>query len=160
MAAGNWMVAKWFCWSQACQICWRSPEWGNQMFFNTKIFFRGICHSKYFNWLNTSGFFFQMENTAVVFSQHSLWMERFFSMWTSLSRISIQTCCIRHQIFQGNLFFFFLVQRKYRTKAETLPFTPVADRVDYVTAKNSTEILSDVSLLSVLGYVWLQWICI
>lgn len=70
-------------------------------------------------------------------------------MRTSLSCVSIHNCCIRHEIFQGNLFF--LVQRKYRTKAETLPFTPVADRVDYVTAKNSTEILSDVSLLSVSG---------
>ncbi|XP_071602465.1 nebulin [Heliangelus exortis] len=37
-----------------------------------------------------------------------------------------------------------LNERKYRTKAETLPFTAVADRVDYVTAKNSGEILSDI----------------
>lgn len=51
----------------------------------------------------------------------------------------------------GSSVLVFLVQRKYRTKAETVPFTPVADRVDYVTAKNSTEILSDVSLLSVSG---------
>ncbi|KAK2516177.1 Neb [Columba guinea] len=34
--------------------------------------------------------------------------------------------------------------RKYRTKAETLPFTAVTDRVDYVTAKKGTEILSDI----------------
>ncbi|XP_066046558.1 nebulin isoform X17 [Chamaea fasciata] len=47
---------------------------------------------------------------------------------------------VKHVKYAGDL----LSERKYRTKAETLPFTPVADRVDYVTAKNSTEILSDV----------------
>ena len=36
-------------------------------------------------------------------------------------------------------------QKKYRTKIETLNFTPVDDRVDYVTAKQSGEILNDVS---------------
>ncbi|XP_075567520.1 nebulin [Pelecanus crispus] len=47
---------------------------------------------------------------------------------------------INHVKHAGDL----LNERKYRTKAETLPFTPVADRVDYITAKNSGEILSDV----------------
>ncbi|XP_048164690.1 nebulin isoform X3 [Corvus hawaiiensis] len=47
---------------------------------------------------------------------------------------------VKHAKHAGDL----LSERKYRTKVETLPFTPVADRVDYVTAKNSTEILSDV----------------
>uniref|UniRef100_A0A8C5U285 Nebulin n=2 Tax=Malurus TaxID=55806 RepID=A0A8C5U285_9PASS len=47
---------------------------------------------------------------------------------------------VKHVKYAGDL----LSERKYRTKAETLPFTPVADRVDYVTAKNSSEILSDV----------------
>uniref|UniRef100_A0A8B9DDB7 Nebulin n=1 Tax=Anser cygnoides TaxID=8845 RepID=A0A8B9DDB7_ANSCY len=47
---------------------------------------------------------------------------------------------INHVKHAGDL----LSERKYRTKAETLPFTPVADRVDYITAKNSGEILSDV----------------
>ncbi|KAM6421574.1 nebulin [Rhynochetos jubatus] len=47
---------------------------------------------------------------------------------------------LNHVKYAGNL----LNERKYRTKVETLPFTPVADRVDYVTAKNSGEILSDV----------------
>ncbi|XP_059708470.1 nebulin isoform X23 [Haemorhous mexicanus] len=47
---------------------------------------------------------------------------------------------VKHVKYAGDL----LSERKYRTKAETLPFTPVADRVDYVTAKNSTEILSDI----------------
>ncbi|XP_068263710.1 nebulin isoform X9 [Nyctibius grandis] len=47
---------------------------------------------------------------------------------------------INHVKYAGDL----LNERKYRTKAETLPFTPVADRVDYITAKNSGEILSDV----------------
>ncbi|KAM6260538.1 nebulin isoform 29-T30 [Spheniscus humboldti] len=47
---------------------------------------------------------------------------------------------INHVKYAGDL----LSERKYRTKAETLPFTPVADRVDYITAKNSGEILSDV----------------
>uniref|UniRef100_A0A8C3S0Y8 Nebulin n=3 Tax=Chelydra serpentina TaxID=8475 RepID=A0A8C3S0Y8_CHESE len=37
-----------------------------------------------------------------------------------------------------------LNERKYRTKAETLKFTPVADRVDYVTAKQSGEMRSDI----------------
>ncbi|XP_013910168.1 PREDICTED: nebulin [Thamnophis sirtalis] len=35
-------------------------------------------------------------------------------------------------------------ERLYRTKADKLPFTPVADRVDYITAKQGGEILSDV----------------
>ncbi|NXI26528.1 NEBU protein, partial [Sterrhoptilus dennistouni] len=47
---------------------------------------------------------------------------------------------VKHVKYAGDL----LSERKYRTKAETIPFTPVADRVDYVTAKNSTEILSDI----------------
>ncbi|XP_040418285.1 nebulin [Cygnus olor] len=47
---------------------------------------------------------------------------------------------INHVKHAGDL----LSERKYRTKAETLPFTPVADRVDYITAKNSGEILSDI----------------
>ncbi|KAM6269281.1 nebulin isoform 10-T10 [Porphyrio hochstetteri] len=47
---------------------------------------------------------------------------------------------INHVKHAGDL----LNERKYRTKAETLPFTPVADRVDYITAKNSGEILSDI----------------
>ncbi|XP_051479415.1 nebulin isoform X15 [Apus apus] len=47
---------------------------------------------------------------------------------------------INHVKYAGDL----LNERKYRTKAETLPFTPVADRVDYVTAKNSGEILSEI----------------
>ncbi|KAM6349109.1 nebulin [Alca torda] len=47
---------------------------------------------------------------------------------------------INHVKYAGDL----LSERKYRTKAETLPFTPVADRVDYITAKNSSEILSDI----------------
>ncbi|NXG86774.1 NEBU protein, partial [Stercorarius parasiticus] len=47
---------------------------------------------------------------------------------------------IKHVKHAGDL----LNERKYRTKAETLPFTPVADRVDYITAKNSGEILSDI----------------
>ncbi|XP_068877435.1 nebulin [Aphelocoma coerulescens] len=47
---------------------------------------------------------------------------------------------VKHAKYAGDL----LSERKYRTKVETLPFTPVADRVDYVTAKNSSEILSDV----------------
>ncbi|KAM6397875.1 nebulin isoform 36-T36 [Pluvialis apricaria] len=47
---------------------------------------------------------------------------------------------INHVKYAGDL----LNERKYRTKAETLPFTPVADRVDYITAKNSSEILSDI----------------
>ncbi|KAI4588509.1 hypothetical protein MJG53_002917 [Ovis ammon polii x Ovis aries] len=34
--------------------------------------------------------------------------------------------------------------KKYRTKIETLNFTPVDDRVDYVTAKHSGEILNDI----------------
>uniref|UniRef100_A0A8C8SSE3 Nebulin n=1 Tax=Pelusios castaneus TaxID=367368 RepID=A0A8C8SSE3_9SAUR len=37
-----------------------------------------------------------------------------------------------------------LNERKYRTKAESLTFTPVADRVDYITAKLSGEIRSDI----------------
>ncbi|XP_026708337.1 nebulin [Athene cunicularia] len=47
---------------------------------------------------------------------------------------------INHVKHAGDL----LNERKYRTKAETLPFTPVADRVDYITVKNSGEILSDI----------------
>ncbi|KAM9380178.1 nebulin isoform 3-T4 [Phaethornis superciliosus] len=47
---------------------------------------------------------------------------------------------INHVKYAGDI----LNERKYRTKAETLPFTAVADRVDYVTAKNSGEILSDI----------------
>ncbi|XP_040084993.1 nebulin isoform X33 [Oryx dammah] len=35
-------------------------------------------------------------------------------------------------------------EKKYRTKIETLSFTPVDDRVDYVTAKHSGEILNDI----------------
>ncbi|XP_049568397.1 nebulin isoform X12 [Orcinus orca] len=35
-------------------------------------------------------------------------------------------------------------ERKYRTKIETLNFTPVDDRVDHVTAKQSGEILNDI----------------
>ncbi|XP_074192381.1 nebulin isoform X28 [Rhinolophus sinicus] len=35
-------------------------------------------------------------------------------------------------------------ENKYRTKIETLNFTPVDDRVDYVTAKQSGEILNDI----------------
>uniref|UniRef100_A0A663EZ54 Nebulin n=1 Tax=Aquila chrysaetos chrysaetos TaxID=223781 RepID=A0A663EZ54_AQUCH len=50
-------------------------------------------------------------------------------------------------------------KRKYRTKVETLPFTPVADRVDYITAKNSGEIRSDVSLLACFWAVNLICIC-
>ncbi|KAM6465183.1 nebulin isoform 38-T39 [Liasis olivaceus] len=37
-----------------------------------------------------------------------------------------------------------LNERLYRTKVDSLPFTPVADRVDYITAKQGGEILSDV----------------
>ncbi|KAM8933533.1 nebulin [Pelodytes ibericus] len=37
-----------------------------------------------------------------------------------------------------------LSDRKYRTKPETLNFTPVTDRVDYVSAKQGAEILSDI----------------
>ncbi|XP_064010978.1 nebulin [Pogoniulus pusillus] len=47
---------------------------------------------------------------------------------------------INHVKYAGDL----LNERKYRTKAENLPFTPVADRVDYITAKNSGEILSQI----------------
>ncbi|XP_048810014.1 nebulin isoform X13 [Lagopus muta] len=47
---------------------------------------------------------------------------------------------INHVKHAGDL----LNERKYRTKAETLQFTPVTDRVDYVTAKKSGEILSDI----------------
>ncbi|XP_008069268.1 nebulin [Carlito syrichta] len=35
-------------------------------------------------------------------------------------------------------------EKKYRTKIENLNFTPVDDRVDYVTAKQSGEILNDI----------------
>ncbi|XP_004375436.1 nebulin [Trichechus manatus latirostris] len=35
-------------------------------------------------------------------------------------------------------------EKKYRTKIETLNFTPVDDRVDYATAKHSGEILNDI----------------
>ncbi|XP_052531150.1 nebulin isoform X49 [Tympanuchus pallidicinctus] len=48
---------------------------------------------------------------------------------------------INHVKHAGDL----LNERKYRTKAETLRFTPVTDRVDYVTAKKSGEILSDIA---------------
>ncbi|XP_063789619.1 nebulin isoform X5 [Pseudophryne corroboree] len=37
-----------------------------------------------------------------------------------------------------------LSENKYRTKPETLSFTPVTDRVDYVSAKQGAEILSDI----------------
>ncbi|MEE6489228.1 hypothetical protein FKM82_015521 [Ascaphus truei] len=37
-----------------------------------------------------------------------------------------------------------LSERKYRTKPETLSFTPITDRVDYVSAKEGAEILSDI----------------
>uniref|UniRef100_A0A8C3Q2Y7 Nebulin n=1 Tax=Chrysolophus pictus TaxID=9089 RepID=A0A8C3Q2Y7_CHRPC len=47
---------------------------------------------------------------------------------------------INHVKHAGDL----LNERKYRTKVETLQFTPVTDRVDYVTAKKSGEILSDI----------------
>ncbi|XP_071418684.1 nebulin [Pithys albifrons albifrons] len=47
---------------------------------------------------------------------------------------------VKHVKYAGDL----LSERKYRTKADTLPFTPVADRVDFVTAKNCGDILSDV----------------
>ncbi|XP_065696610.1 nebulin isoform X19 [Patagioenas fasciata] len=47
---------------------------------------------------------------------------------------------LNHVKYAGDL----LNERKYRTKAETLPFTAVTDRVDYVTAKKGTEILSDI----------------
>ncbi|XP_072197335.1 nebulin [Excalfactoria chinensis] len=48
---------------------------------------------------------------------------------------------INHVKYAGDL----LSERKYRTKADTLRFTPVTDRVDYVTAKKSGEILSDIN---------------
>ncbi|XP_071978624.1 nebulin isoform X5 [Engystomops pustulosus] len=35
-------------------------------------------------------------------------------------------------------------EKKYRTKPDTLSFTPVTDRVDYVSAKQGAEILSDI----------------
>ncbi|KAH0621391.1 hypothetical protein JD844_022635 [Phrynosoma platyrhinos] len=37
-----------------------------------------------------------------------------------------------------------LSERQYRTKVDSQPFTPVADRVDYITAKQGGEILSDI----------------
>ncbi|XP_048454774.1 nebulin [Rhincodon typus] len=37
-----------------------------------------------------------------------------------------------------------LSDRNYRTKADTLQFTPVTDRIDYVTAKQSGDILNDI----------------
>ncbi|XP_033020609.1 nebulin isoform X10 [Lacerta agilis] len=37
-----------------------------------------------------------------------------------------------------------LSERLYRTKVDKQPFTPVADRVDYITAKQGGEILSDI----------------
>ncbi|XP_054827290.1 nebulin isoform X9 [Eublepharis macularius] len=37
-----------------------------------------------------------------------------------------------------------LSERKYRTKVDSQKFTPVDDRVDYITAKQSGEILSDI----------------
>ncbi|XP_064419871.1 nebulin isoform X6 [Latimeria chalumnae] len=36
-----------------------------------------------------------------------------------------------------------LNERLYRTKVDSIKFTPVTDRVDYVTAKNSADILND-----------------
>uniref|UniRef100_A0A672V067 Nebulin n=1 Tax=Strigops habroptila TaxID=2489341 RepID=A0A672V067_STRHB len=47
---------------------------------------------------------------------------------------------INHVKYAGDL----LNERKYRTKPETLSFTPVEDRVDYITAKKSGEIRSDI----------------
>ncbi|XP_062972627.1 nebulin [Elgaria multicarinata webbii] len=37
-----------------------------------------------------------------------------------------------------------LSERQYRTKVDSQPFTPVADRVDYISAKQGAEILSDI----------------
>ncbi|XP_069791026.1 nebulin isoform X4 [Narcine bancroftii] len=37
-----------------------------------------------------------------------------------------------------------LSEKNYRTKLDSLPFTPVTDRVDYVTAKQSAAILDDI----------------
>uniref|UniRef100_A0A663F0G7 Nebulin n=1 Tax=Aquila chrysaetos chrysaetos TaxID=223781 RepID=A0A663F0G7_AQUCH len=50
-------------------------------------------------------------------------------------------------------------RKAYDLQIETLPFTPVADRVDYITAKNSGEIRSDVSLLACFWAVNLICIC-
>lgn len=49
-------------------------------------------------------------------------------------------------LFALPLYSFLFLQRLYRTKAHSLPFTPVDDRVDYITAKQGGEILSDVSI--------------
>ncbi|XP_065787604.1 nebulin isoform X7 [Muntiacus reevesi] len=47
---------------------------------------------------------------------------------------------VNHAKHMGDIF----NEKKYRTKIETLNFTPVDDRVDYVTAKHSGEILNDI----------------
>nr|KAF6450744.1 nebulin [Molossus molossus] len=47
---------------------------------------------------------------------------------------------VNHAKYAGDIF----SENKYRTKIETLNFTPVDDRVDYVTAKQSGEILNDI----------------
>ncbi|XP_061219734.1 nebulin [Neopsephotus bourkii] len=47
---------------------------------------------------------------------------------------------INHVKYAGDL----LNEKKYRTKPEALSFTPVADRLDYITAKKSGEIRSDI----------------
>ncbi|KAF6115226.1 nebulin [Phyllostomus discolor] len=47
---------------------------------------------------------------------------------------------VNHAKYAGDIF----SESKYRTKIETLNFTPVDDRVDYVTAKQSGEILNDI----------------
>ncbi|XP_016061235.1 PREDICTED: nebulin [Miniopterus natalensis] len=47
---------------------------------------------------------------------------------------------VNHAKYAGDIF----SESKYRTKVETLNFTPVDDRVDYVTAKQSGEILNDI----------------
>ncbi|XP_059560465.1 nebulin isoform X20 [Myotis daubentonii] len=47
---------------------------------------------------------------------------------------------VNHAKYAGDIF----SENKYRTKIESLNFTPVDDRVDYVTAKQSGEILNDI----------------
>ncbi|XP_066202157.1 nebulin isoform X12 [Saccopteryx leptura] len=47
---------------------------------------------------------------------------------------------VNHAKYAGDIY----SENKYRTKIETLNFTPVDDRVDYVTAKQSSEILNDI----------------
>ncbi|KAM5327171.1 nebulin isoform 16-T16 [Glossophaga mutica] len=47
---------------------------------------------------------------------------------------------VNHAKYAGDIF----SESKYRTKIESLNFTPVDDRVDYVTAKQSGEILNDI----------------